>query len=147
MAKRPDMQLVGAKNSHLRRENGLCAAAFTREIDLPLWLVMLLESTHTEQAQQLFGLLPDTAFNDLLRDILEVYGVSMRWLTTRYQSPQHPPLQEEVTPVEPLMLPICLTPDDSIDLLDDMLKLVLLPSTSALHHDSYIRRKIKDTLI
>lgn len=143
MAKRPDMQVVGEKISRLRREKGLCAAAFAREIEQPLWLVMLLESAHTEQAQQLLDLLPDSVFDKLLRDIREVYGMSQHWLTTRYQSPRHPPQQEEVTPIEPLMLSFCLTPDDAIDLLDDLLKLVLLPSTSALHRDSYIRRSIK----
>ncbi len=51
MAKRPDMQVVGGKIAHLRREKGLCAAAFAREIEQPTWLVMLFNLQVTQLQQ------------------------------------------------------------------------------------------------
>ncbi len=53
------------------------------------------------------------------------------WLITRHPSSTHPPLQDEATPIEPLTPSFCLTPDDAICLLDDMLKLTLLPPASS----------------
>ena len=125
MKKRPDMQVVGAKIYRLRREKGLCIVDFARELEQPLWLVMLLESAHMPRSKRLIDLLPDSAIETLLREIREVYGVSNRWLTTRYQSPKHPPLPGEEQPLDPLMyLPVTLSSSDFMSLLDHMLALM-----------------------
>ena len=143
MAKRPDMQVVGAKIAHLRREKGLCAAAFARELEQPFWLVMLLESAHMEQSKQLIDLLPDTVIEDFLQEIREVYGVSKRWLTTRYQSPQHPPLPDVETVTAPVFLPVTIYPEDTMAFLDDLMALVLPDPRNLLQNDSFFRQSLK----
>lgn len=143
MAKRPDMQVVGAKVTRLRREKGLCAAAFSRDLEQPLWLVMLLESAHMEQSKQLIDLLPDAVIEDFLRDICEVYGVSNRWLTTRYQSPKHPPLPNVDPAPAPLLLPITLYPEDAMAFLDDLMSLAQPDPRNLLHNDSFFRQSLK----
>lgn len=143
MAKRPDMQVVGAKVAHLRREKGLCAAAFSRELEQPVWLVMLLESAHMEQSKQLIDLLPDSVIEDFLREIREVYGVSERWLTTRYQSPKHPPLQDAEPFPAPLFLPIVITPEDVISFLDNLMELALSDSRFLLQDGILFRTSLK----
>lgn len=143
MAKRPDMQVVGAKVAHLRREKGLCAAAFARELEQPVWLVMLLESAHMEQSKQLIDLLPDSMIEDFLREIREVYGVSDRWLTTRYQSPRHPPLPDmEIAPA-PLLLPITIYPEDTLAFLDDLMALAQPDPRTLLRNDSFFRQHLR----
>lgn len=143
MAKRPDMQVVGAKIAHLRREKGLCAAAFAREIEQPVWLIMLLESAHMEQSKQLIDLLPDSVIEELLREIREVYGVSDRWLTTRYQSPKHPPLPDTEPGLAPLLLPITICPEDTMAFLDDLMALALPDPRNLLQNDSFFRQSLK----
>ncbi len=143
MAKRPDMQVVGAKIAHLRREKGLCVAAFARELEQPSWLIMLLESAHMEQSKRLIDLLPDSVIEELLREIREVYGVTQRWLTTRYQSPKHPPLPENEPLPEPLLLPIRVTPEDAMAFLDDLMALALPNPSSLLQNDSFFRQSTK----
>ena len=143
MAKRPDMQVVGAKIAHLRREKGLCAAAFAREIEQPVWLIMLLESAHMEQSKQLIDLLPDSVIEELLREIRKAYKVSDGWSTTPYQSPMHPPLSDtEPTPV-PLLLPITICPEDTMAFLDDLMALVLPDPRNLLQNDSFFRQSLK----
>ena len=143
MAKRPDMQVVGAKVAHLRREKGLCAAAFAREIEQPVWLIMLLESAHMEQSKQLIDLLPDSVIEDFLREIRKAYKVSDVWLTTQYQSPLHPPLSDtKPTPV-PLLLPITICPEDTMAFLDDLMALVLPDPRNLLQNDSFFRQSLK----
>ena len=143
MTKRPDMQVVGAKIAHLRREKGLCAAAFAREIEQPVWLIMLLESAHMEQSKQLIDLLPDSVIEELLREIREAYGVSHRWLTTRYQSPKHPLVQDAEPLPEPLFLPVAITPEDAMSFMDSMMELALPNSSFLLQHESLFRTCIK----
>lgn len=143
MAKRPDMQVVGAKIAHLRREKGLCAAAFAREIEQPLWLIMLLGSAHMEQSKQLIDLLPDSVIEEFLREIREAYGVSHRWLTTRYQSPRHPPLPDTESAPAPLLLPITICPEDTMAFLDDLMALVLPDPRNLLQNDSFFRQSLK----
>ena len=147
MAKRPDMQVVGAKIAHLRREKGLCAAAFAREIEQPVWLIMLLESAHMEQSKQLIDLLPDSAIEEFLREIREVYGVSERWLTTRYQSPKHPPLPDTEPAPAPLLLPITIYPEDTMAFLDDLMALALPNPRSMLQNDSFFRQSLKAVMM
>lgn len=143
MAKRPDMQVVGAKVAHLRREKRLCAAAFAREIEQPVWLVMLLESAHMEQSKQLIDLLPDSVIEDFLREIREVYGVNDRWLTTRYQSPKHPPLPDTEPAPAPLLLPITIYPEDTMAFLDDLMALAQPDPRNLLQNDSFFRQSLK----
>ena len=143
MAKRPDMQVVGAKIAHLRREKGLCAAAFAREIEQPVWLIMLLGSAHMEQSKQLIDLLPDSVIEEFLREIREAYGVSHRWLTTRYQSPRHPPLPDTESSPAPLLLPITICPEDTMAFLDDLMALVLPDPRNLLQNDSFFRQSLK----
>ena len=143
MAKRPDMQVVGAKIAHLRREKGLCAAAFAREIEQPVWLIMLLESAHMEQSKQLIDLLPDSAIEEFLREIREVYGVSERWLTTRYQSPKHPPLPDAEPVPTPMLLPVCISPEDTMAVLDDMMALAQPDPRNLLQNESLFRQSLK----
>ena len=143
MAKRPDMQVVGAKIAHLRREKGLCAAAFAREIEQPVWLIMLLESAHMEQSKQLIDLLPDSVIEELLREIREAYGVSHRWLTTRYQSPRHPVLPDAEPSPTPILLPVVISPEDTLSVLDDLMALVLPDPRNLLQNDSFFRQSLK----
>lgn len=143
MAKRPDMQVVGAKIAHLRREKGLCAAAFAREIEQPVWLVMLLESAHMEQSKQLIDLLPDSVIEELLREIRKAYKVSDCWLTTPYQSPLHPPLSDTEPTPAPLLLPITIFPEDTMAFLDDLMALVLPDPRNLLQNDSFFRQSLK----
>ncbi len=143
MTKRPDMQVVGAKIAHLRREKGLCTAAFARELEQPVWLIMLLESAHMEQSKQLIDLLPDSVIEDFLREIREAYGVSHRWLTTRYQSPLHPPLSDtDPTPV-PMLLPTTIYPEDTMAFLDDLMALALPDPCNLLQNNSFFRQSLK----
>ena len=137
------MQVVGAKVAHLRREKGLCAAAFARELEQPVWLVMLLESAHMEQSKQLIDLLPDSVIEDFLREIHEAYGVSNRWLTTRYQSPKHPPLPNMEPAPAPLLLPIALYPEDTMAFLDDLMSLAQPAPRNLLHNDSFFYQSLK----
>lgn len=143
MAKRPDMQVVGAKIAHLRREKGLCAAAFAREIEQPVWLIMLLESAHMEQSKQLIDLLPDSVIEELLREIREAYGVSHRWLTTRYQSPRHPVLPDAEPSPTPILLPVVISPEDTPSVLDDLMALVMPDPRNLLQNDSFFRQSLK----
>ena len=143
MAKRPDMQVVGGKLVHLRREKGLCAAAFAREIEQPLWLIMLLESAHMEQSRQLLDLVPDSIIDEVLQEIREVYGVSQRWLTTRYQSPQHPQIADAEPLPQPIFLPMAITPADAMTFLDDLMSLVMPETRSRISHDSFFRQSIR----
>lgn len=147
MAKRPDMQVVGAKVAHLRREKGLCAAAFAREIEQPVWLVMLLESAHMEQSKQLIDLLPDSVIEDFLREIREVYGVSDRWLTTRYQSPRHPVLPDAEPSPASLLLPITIFPEDTMAFLDDLMALAQPDPRNLLQNDSFFRQSLKAVMM
>lgn len=124
MTERPDMQVVGEQIAHLRREKGLCAAAFAREIDRPVWLIMLLESAHMEQSKQLIDLLPDSIIRKLLQDIRETYGVSNRHLTTRFHPSNRPPLPKDDPCTEPMLLPISFSPEDAITCLDNLMALV-----------------------
>lgn len=124
MTERPDMQVVGEQIAHLRREKGLCAAAFAREIDRPAWLIMLLESAHMEQSKQLIDLLPDSIIRKLLQDIRETYGVSNRHLTTRFHPSNRPPLPKDDPCTEPMLLPISFSPEDAITCLDNLMALV-----------------------
>ena len=143
MAKRPDMQVVGAKVAHLRREKGLCAAAFAREIEQPSWLLMLLESAHMEQSKRLIDLLPDSVIEGFLRDICDVYDVSSRWLTTRRQSPKHPPLPDAEPSPAPLLLPLTVCPEDVITFLDDLVALALPDSRTLLQNKSIFHQSLK----
>ena len=143
MTKRPDMQEVGARIAHLRREKGLCAAAFARELEQPVWLIMLLESAHMEQSKRLIDLLPDSVIEALLREIREVFDVSNRWLTTRYQSPKHPPLQAAEPLPEPLFLPIAITPEDALSVFDSLMELALPNSSFLLQYESLFRTSMK----
>ena len=147
MAKRPNMQVVGAKIAHLRREKGLCAAAFARELEQPVWLVMLLESAHMEQSKQLIDLLPDTVIEDFLREIREVYGVSERWLTTRYQSPQHPPLPDAESISAPVFLPVTIYPEDTMAFLDDLMELARPDPRNLLQNESFFRQSLKAVMM
>lgn len=147
MAKRPDMQVVGSKIAHLRREKGLCAAAFAREIEQPVWLIMLLECAHMEQSKQLIDLLPDSVIEELLREIREAYGVSQRWLTTRYQSPKHPPLPDTEPSPTPLLLPITICPEDTMAFLDDLMALVMPDPRNLLQNDSFFRQSLKAVMM
>lgn len=137
------MQVVGAKIAHLRREKGLCAAAFAREIEQPVWLLMLLESAHMEQSKQLIDLLPDSVIDDFLREIREAYGVSHRWLTTRYQSPRHPPLPDAEPSPTPILLPVVISPEDTLAVLDDLMALALPNPRNMLQNDSFFRQSLK----
>ena len=143
MAKRPDMQVVGTKIAHLRREKRLCAVAFAREIEQPVWLIMLLESAHMEQSKQLIDLLPDSVIEEIQREIREVYGVSDRWLTTRYQSPKHPPLPDTEPSPTPILLPVVFSPEDTLAVLDDLMALVLPNPRHLLQNDSFFRQSLK----
>ena len=147
MTKRPDMQVVGAKIAHLRREKGLCAAAFAREIEQPLWLIMLLESAHMEQSKQLIDLLPDSVIEELLREIREVCGVSDRWLTTRYQSPKHPVLPDAEPSPTPLLLPVVFSPEDTLSVLDDLMALALPNPRNMLQNNSFFRQSLKAVMM
>ena len=147
MAKRPDMQVVGSKIAHLRREKGLCAAAFAREIEQPTWLIMLLESAHMEQSMKLIDLLPDSVIDELLREIHEVYGVSHYWLTTRYQSPKHPVLSDIETSPLPILLPVVISPDDTLSVLDDLMALAVLNPRKTLQNDSFFQRSLKAVMM
>lgn len=142
MKKRPNMQVTGAKIAQLRREQGLSIYSFAKALEQPVWLVTLVETAHTEHSQRLIGLLPDAAIETLLREIHEVYGVSYKWLTTRFQDPKHPPLPADAQPQEPLLLPVVLSPDGAMDMLDDVLKLVLADQRSALERYSCFRQSI-----
>ena len=142
MAKRPDMQVVGGKIAHLRREKGLCAADFAREIEQPTWLVMLLESAHMEQSKKLIDLLPDSVIEELLREIHEVYGVSRYWLTTRYQSPKHPPLPAPEPAPAPILLPIAFTPEDAISFLNCLMEFAVAEPGQRLQHSNIFRQSI-----
>lgn len=147
MAKRPDMQVVGAKIAHLRREKGLCAAAFAREIEQPVWLIMLLESAHMEQSKQLIDLLPDSVIEELLREIREAYGVSHRWLTTRYQSPKHPVLPDAEPSPTPILLPVVFSPEDTLSVLDDLMALALPNPRNMLQNNSFFRQSLKAVMM
>jgi len=147
MAKRPDMQVVGAKIAHLRREKGLCAAAFAREIEQPVWLIMLLGSAHMEQSKQLIDLLPDSVIEEFLREIREAYGVSQRWLTTRYQSPKHPVLPDAEPSPTPLLLPVVFSPEDTLSVLDDLMALALPNPRNMLQNDSFFRQSLKAVMM
>ena len=147
MAKRPDMQVVGTKIAHLRREKGLCAAAFAREIEQPVWLIMLLESAHMEQSKKLIDLLPDSVIEEFLREIREAYGVSQRWLTTRYQSPKHPVLPDAEPSPTPLLLPVVFSPEDTLSVLDDLMALALPNPRNMLQNDSFFRQSLKAVMM
>ena len=138
-----NQQKTGEFLKRLRREKGLCAAAFAREIEQPVWLIMLLESAHMEQSKQLIDLLPDSVIEELLREIREAYGVSHRWLTTRYQSPKHPPLPDTEPSPAPLLLPITICPEDTMAFLDDLMALALLDPCNLLQNDSFFRQSLK----
>lgn len=142
MTKRPDMQVLGAKLYHLRREKGLCAAAFAREIEQPAWLIMLLESAHMEQSKQLLDQLPDSVIEELLQAIREIYGVGDYWLTTRYQSPKHPPQEADGPAPEPLYLPVLITPEDAMTFLDDLMSLAFPTPRDLLQNTRYFRTRI-----
>ena len=142
MAKRPDMQVVGEKIAHLRREEGLCAAAFAREIEQPTWLVMLLESAHMEKSKRLIDLLPDLVIDKLLQKIHVVFDVSRYWLTTRYQSPKHPPLPNPEPALEPVLLPIAFTPEDAMAFLECLMSLVMPDSRCLLQYDSLFHQSL-----
>ncbi len=141
------MQVVGAKIARLRREKGLCAAAFAREIEQPAWLIMLLESAHMEQSKQLIDLLPASVIEELLREIREAYGVSHRWLTTRHQSPRHPPLPDVEPAPEPLLLPITICPEDTLSVLDDLMALALPDPRNLLQNGSFFRQNLKAVMM
>lgn len=147
MAKRPNMQVVGAKIAHLRREKGLCVAAFAREIEQPAWLIMLLESAHMEQSKQLIDLLPDSVIEELLREIREAYGVSHRWLTTRYQSPKHPALSADESCPLPLLLPVAISPEDAMACLDDLMALTMPDPRCLLQHETFFLQCIKNVAL
>lgn len=138
MKKRPDMKVVGAKIYQLRQEKGLCAAAFARDIAQPVWLVMLLESAHVEQFRQLIDLLPDSTIEKALQEIQAVYGVSNRWLTTRYQSPKHAPLKE-LPPVPMLQLPLTMSSADVMVLLDQLMALSMPGYASELESSTVLQ--------
>lgn len=143
MQKRPDMQIVGAKIAHLRREKGMCIAAFARELEQPAWLISLVENAHDERSASLIELLPDSVIEELLREIHEVFGVSYYWLTTRYQSPKHPPLTYDSFPPKPMMyLPISVDPEDAIALLDDILTLTLSTSNLSSERECIFRHTV-----
>lgn len=143
MTERPDMQVVGEQIAHLRRERGLCAAAFAREIDRPAWLIMLLESAHMEQSKQLIDLLPDSIIRKLLQDIREIYGVSQRRLTTRYQPANRPPLPKDDPNTEPMLIPINLSPDDAIAFLENLMSLVRPTPNVLQQNESFFRANIR----
>ena len=141
------MQVVGTKIAHLRREKGLCAAAFAREIEQPVWLIMLLESAHMEQSKQLIDLLPDSVIEELLREIREVYGVSDRWLTTRYQSPKHPVLPDAEPSPTPLLLPVVFSPEDTLSVLDNLMAPALPNPRNMLQNNSFFRQSLKAVMM
>lgn len=143
MTKRPDMQVVGEQIAQLRRERGLCAAAFAREIDWPFWLIMLLESAHTEQSKQLISLLPDSIIHKLLRDIRETYGVSNRRLTTHAQPSNLPPLPKDAPCTEPMLLPISFSPEDAITCLENLMALVSPTPEVLLQHEGFFHASIQ----
>ena len=121
------MKVAGAKIAQLRREQNMCVAEFARQIEQPIWLVILAENGHIDYIQELLDLLPDHVIETLLRQIIEVFGVSPRWLTTRYQSPKHPPLPEDQNPQLPLLyLPIIICAEDVIHYIYDMLSFIQL---------------------
>lgn len=143
MTKRPDMQVVGEQIAHLRREKGLCAAAFARELDQPAWLIMLLESAHLEQSKQLIDLLPDSIIHKLLREIQETYGVSNRRLTTRFQLSKRPPLPKDDPCTEPMLLPIIFTPEDAMTCLENLITLAHPTPEVLLQNEAFFRTSIQ----
>ena len=140
MTKRPDMQVVGAKIVQLRREKGLCAAAFARELEQPYWLVMLLESAHMEQSNRLIDLLPDSVIEDFLRDVCAVYEVSHRWLTTRDPASKLPPNDDNA--LEPVFLPVFISPDDAVTFMDSLMELSIAVPKYTLDYPCRIRQDI-----
>jgi len=80
---------------------------------------------------------------EFLREIREAYGVSHRWLTTRYQSPRHPPLPDTESSPAPLLLPITICPEDTMAFLDDLMALVLPDPRNLLQNDSFFRQSLK----
>lgn len=143
MTKRPDMQVVGEQIAHLRRERGLCAAAFAREIGWPTWLIMLLESAHTEQSKQLIDLLPDSIIHKLLQDIRETYGVSNRRLTTHFQPANLPPSPKDDPCTEPILLPITVSSEDAITCLENLMALVRSTPEVLLQNEGFFHASIR----
>ena len=140
MTKRPDMQVVGVKIAQLRREKGLCAAAFARELEQPYWLVMLLESAHMEQSKRLIDLLPDSVIEDFLRDICAVYEVSYRWLTAWDPSTKLPPNDDKA--LEPVFLPVFMSPEDAVTFMDSLMELCITVPQYTLDDPCCIRQDI-----
>jgi len=147
MAKRPDMQVVGSKIAHLRREKGMCVAAFAGELEQPDWVIMLFESAHMEQSMKLIELFPDSVIEELLQDIQEIFGVSRRWLTTRCQSPKHPVLPDVEPSPTLLYLPVAISPEDTLFVLDDLMALVRPNSDSMLQNERFFRQRIKSVMM
>lgn len=128
MHKRPNMQIVGAKVNQLRREQGLSVYAFARRLAQPVWLISLVELASTENASSLIDLIPDSSIEKLLQEITAVFDVSYCWLTTRRKSPRHPELPAE-KPSPVMYLPVALSPEDVVGMLDATLELSVPDST------------------
>ena len=93
---------------------------------------------------RLIDLLPDSLIKDCLREIHETFDVSYRWLTTRYQSPKHPPLSEDMPAAEPMLLPVVVTPEDVMSCLDTLTELALPDPRILFQHDKYFLQSIKN---
>lgn len=124
------MQTVGAKIAQLRREQGLSVFGLARQLEQPVWLISLVECAHTENSCRLIDQLPDSVIERLLEEIQETFGVSYRWLTTRRKSSKHPEISADVPSQEPvLFLPVTMSPEDVVDILDATLELSVAATT------------------
>ncbi|MBQ2978206.1 MAG: hypothetical protein IJE17_12025, partial [Clostridia bacterium] len=73
--------------------------------------------------------------------------VSHRWLTTRYQSPKHPVLPDAATSPTPILLPVVISPEDTLSVLDDLMALALPNPRSMLQNDSFFRQSLKAVMM
>ena len=147
MQTRPNMQIVGENIAQLRREKNLSTYAFARALQQPMWLIALVETAYSEHSKQLLDQLPASVVDMLFKGIQRVFGISVSRLTTSIWSQKLPSTQQNTARLEPLLLPVAFTPEDAIDSLDELVKLVSSGSSNGQELSIGLYQHFQSTLL
>lgn len=119
--KHEELQITGEQIRALRQKQGMSHLAFARKLEIPVWLVEILERERMDGSDQLAQYIPAKMRSKFYQLLLEEYGQPETWLSAPSDSPAQEPLTEgkEMT----LNLPFTVSPQMVLDWMDAILLL------------------------
>lgn len=114
-------QITGEQIRALRRMQGMTHLAFARKLDIPVWMMEILEQEEIDGSDQLSQIIPETMRDRFFHLLLQEYGQPETWFEVAPSSHSQKPREEgmELT----LNLPITVSPQMAMEWMDVILLL------------------------